>query len=126
MKRMAPLLLVAGLASTAHAAPAAEASQPTVAPPTGDSELEALSRELRRGVDGLRLEDSQSPYAAELRVIRLEALSLDASYGGVISDIHQRQSFARLDLRVGNLEHDDSGFFGAYVSVCVSFAVVRS
>ena len=48
MKRMAPLLLVAGLASTAHAAPAAEASQSTVAPPTGDSELEALSRELRR------------------------------------------------------------------------------
>ncbi len=117
MKRLVGVLslsLATLLAWPVEAAPAPEAAAPKVAAPTGGSELEALSRELRRGVEGLKLEDAQLPYGAELRVVRLEALSLDASYGGVITDIHQRQAFGRLDLRVGRLERDDSGFFGAY------------
>ena len=106
----------------AQAAPAEATSTETEKAPiaSGQSELEALVRELARSVSGLRLDDAQSPYGAELRMIRLEALALDASYGGVISDIHQRQAFARLDLSVGTLEHDDSGFFGAFAPGLIS------
>lgn len=113
VSRRAVLLGALAIVSPSAWASAPAQGQPAARGADGTSELEALSRELARSVQGLRLDDAQSPYSAELRIVRLEALSLDASYGGVITDIQQKQAFARLDLRVGSLAQDDSGFFGA-------------
>ena len=104
---------LAGPAATPAAGAAAEAETNAASADTGGgSELAALVRELRRSRDQLALEDAPSAYEAVLRFVRAEALTLDGSYGGVLSDIEERQAFGRLELPVGTLAHDDSAFFG--------------
>jgi TldD protein len=75
-------------------------------------ELAALELELRRGVAELRLPGAAEPYAAELRVVRAESVTLDGSYGGVISDLHAHQGIASVSVRVGSLARDNGNFFG--------------
>lgn len=76
------------------------------------SELAALEAELDRGIAELRLPGSAKPYAADLRVVRAESLTLDGSYGGVITDLRSTQAIATVALRVGSHERDNSNYFG--------------
>jgi hypothetical protein len=82
------------------------------ASPPETTEISALSAELERGVEGLRLPDSPEPYAAHLRVLRGELLTLAASYGSVVIDVRQQLGQGRVTVHVGDREHDESGFFG--------------
>lgn len=82
------------------------------APPEALAEIEAVRAELRRGLEGLRLPDAPKPYRAEARWVRAELLSLDGSYGGIITDVLQDQSVGLVELRVGSPQRDDSNFLG--------------
>ncbi len=96
------------VSAEARAEATSEVSSASAAAP----ETKALISELARAVSELRLADAPAPYEATLRVVRARALTLDGSYGGIITDLAERQAFARLDLRVGGLERDASNFFG--------------
>ncbi|MEM7159904.1 MAG: metallopeptidase TldD-related protein [Myxococcota bacterium] len=76
-------------------------------------EVEAVRAELVRGVEGLSLPDTPAPHRAQARWVRAELLSLDGSYGGVITNVLQQQAAGIVELRVGTPERDDSNFFGS-------------
>jgi TldD protein len=76
------------------------------------SELAAIEAELRRGIAELRLPDAPQPYAAELRMVRVESLMLDGSYGGVIVDLRGRQGIASVSVRVGSHARDNGNYLG--------------
>ncbi|HVH98966.1 MAG TPA: metallopeptidase TldD-related protein, partial [Enhygromyxa sp.] len=75
-------------------------------------ELAALEAELRRGLAELRLPDAPEPYAAELRLVRLESLMLDGSYGGVIIDLRGTDGMGLVSVRVGSHARDNGNFLG--------------
>ncbi len=77
-----------------------------------DLEVAAVEQELARGVAGLRLPDSPAPYLATVQIVRASVLSLDGSYGGVITDVIEEQAVAAIDVRVGSAARDQSGTFG--------------
>lgn len=77
-----------------------------------EAELAALEAELRRGVAELRLPDAPEPYCAELRLVRIESLLLDGSYGGVIVDLRGTDGIGSVSVRVGSHARDNGNFFG--------------
>ncbi|MEX1368430.1 MAG: hypothetical protein AB1Z98_35185, partial [Nannocystaceae bacterium] len=77
------------------------------------AEIEAVREELARSLAGLRLPDAAEPYRAEARWVRAELLSLDGSYGGIISDVLQAQAAGVVELRVGSAQRDDANFLGS-------------
>jgi TldD protein len=77
-----------------------------------ESEIAALHAELLRGVAELRLRDAAEPYAADLRLVRLDSLTIDGSYGGVIEDLRAREGIGSVNVRVGSLERDNGNFLG--------------
>lgn len=109
------MLALAVLAAPAAKAPEArpartEAPRPATAE---DFEVEATLQELTRSLAGLRLPDAPAPYHAQVQVIRATVLSLDGSYGGVITDVLEDQAAAAVEVRVGSAARDQSGTFGA-------------
>ncbi|MCA9712570.1 MAG: hypothetical protein KDK70_42470, partial [Myxococcales bacterium] len=72
----------------------------------------AVQAELQRALAGLRLPDAPRPHRAEARWVRAQLLSLDGSYGGIITNVSQRQSAGVVELRVGSPQRDDSNFMG--------------
>lgn len=77
------------------------------------AEIEAVAAELARGLAGLRLEGSPEPYYATSRWVRGDLLSLEGSYGGVITNVSERQTAGLVQVRVGSPERDSSNYFGA-------------
>ncbi|HFE47308.1 MAG TPA: hypothetical protein ENJ18_17775 [Nannocystis exedens] len=101
-----------------------------------EQERAAIRSELLRGLDQLRLSESPAcvdgdggvalggdeascdgkaapaPYFAALRLVRAELLSLDGSYGGIITDVSERQAVASIEVRVGSAARDNGGIFG--------------
>lgn len=104
---MAACLLAAPEPEAAPAAPSSEASSSAWA-----REAKAVGAELRRGVDELRLGGAPAPYRAEVRYVRVRLLSLDASFGGLITDVLERQSAGVAELRVGTAQRDNANYFG--------------
>jgi hypothetical protein len=100
------LLLAAALLLVGPAPPKAEARD------RHQAEVEAVAAELERGLAGLRLQGSPAPYRAEVRWVRADLLALDGSYGGVITNVIDRQSIGTAEVRVGSVERDNSNFFG--------------
>lgn len=76
------------------------------------SEVEAIRAELERGIAKLRLPDGPAPYYASFRGVRTETLTLDASYGGLITNLFDRKARGVVDVRVGSPEFDNANFFG--------------
>jgi TldD protein len=100
-----------GEAKTAAAASTAAAvKQPVTAL---DVEVAAIEQELARGISGLRLPDSPAPYLAQVQLVRASLFGLDASYGGVITDLVEEQAAAAVEVRVGDAKRDQGGMFGA-------------
>jgi TldD protein len=89
--------------------PAGAAVAPAAA---NTAELDAAAAELARALAGLRLPDAPAPYLAEARWVRADLLSLDGSYGGVITDVQERQAAGLAELRVGDRKFDNTNFFG--------------
>ncbi|MGB1013293.1 MAG: metallopeptidase TldD-related protein [Nannocystaceae bacterium] len=98
-----------------HALLAALLLQPgaSVQPPEpGLAEVAAIEQELVRGIAKLRLDDSPTPFLAVARVMRWELISLDGSYGGLITDVHEKQAVGTVEVRVGTAKRDQSSMFG--------------
>jgi len=120
-KLTAVSLFVALAAGAPRAAAAAPAAAPTVAsqggldklPPLERAEIEGVAAELARGLADLRLEGSPAPYFATARWVRADLLSLEGSYGGVITNVSERQTSGLVQVRVGSQERDSSNYFGA-------------
>lgn len=96
-------------------APAAPApASPPAASPAEPPVLEASAaeQELARGLAGLRLPDAPAPYHATVWLTRAEVVSIDGSYGGIITDVREEQAAAAVEVRVGSPERDHSGVFG--------------
>lgn len=100
-------------AALAPAEPAAEQAEPTAASPLHQEELRAVQEELARAVAKLRLRDAPAPHRAEARWVRAQLLSLDGSYGGVITNVMQTQTAGVAELHVGTPQRDDSNFLGS-------------
>ena len=112
---LASLLLVPAATEAAEPATEAAAPEPTKPPVKASGwakEAEAVAAELRRGVEELRLDGAPAPYRAEVRYVRVRLLSLDASFGGLITDVLERQSAGVAELRVGTPERDNANYFG--------------
>ncbi|MBA3550170.1 MAG: hypothetical protein H0T76_27140 [Nannocystis sp.] len=77
-----------------------------------DLEVAAIEQELARGLAGLRLPDSPAPYLGQVQLIRATVMSLDGSYGGIITDVLEEQAAASIEVRVGSAARDQSGTFG--------------
>lgn len=77
------------------------------------SEVAAVQAELKRGVAQLRVEGTPAPYRAEARFVRAELLSLDGSYGGVITNVLDHQSAGTVEVRIGDADRDNSNFLGS-------------
>nr|MCH9681848.1 hypothetical protein [Deltaproteobacteria bacterium] len=110
--------MMPGPATGEPAAPeAAEPSETSALGGYGEAawreELDAVCEELARGLSGLRLPDAPAPYRAEARWVRAELLSLDGSYGGIITNVMQSQAAGVAEVHVGSPQRDDSNFFGS-------------
>ena len=90
----------------------AHSQSPGQARSAAEAEVLAARAELDRAVEHLRLPSAPAPYQAELRMVRAQVLALDASYGGLITDVLEDQAVAEAQVRVGSLELDDTGFWG--------------
>lgn len=110
------LALLLGLGATvSHAAPAPEPTATKTATISKErrQELDAVKEELARGIAKLRLPDAPAPYRADARWVRAQLLSLDGSYGGIITNVMQAQSAGVAELRVGTPQRDDTNFLGS-------------
>ncbi|MCX4247599.1 metallopeptidase TldD-related protein [Paraliomyxa miuraensis] len=109
-------LFYGGGTPASHAAVAPPTSTPSAKPTVsadGRAELTAVQEELARGIAKLRLPDAPAPYRAEARWVRAQLLSLDGSYGGVITNVMQAQSAGVAEVRVGTPQRDDTNFLGS-------------
>jgi len=118
------LLSLSFLASLALAPAVEEAPEPEPTPAPAEAEAEAeaaspwaeeatvVSAELRRGIEELRLDGAPAPYRASVRYVRARVLSLDASFGGLITDVVEHQAAGVGELRVGSEERDNANYFG--------------
>lgn len=97
--------------AAAQASPESSSS-PTGAADAGAAEIEAVAAELARGMSGLRLVGAPEPYRAEARFVRADLLSLDGSYGGLVTNVVNRQAIGAVEVRVGSPVLDNSNFFG--------------
>lgn len=75
-----------------------------------DPVLEAMTSEMQRSKSQLKLEQTAAPYYIEYRIIDMDALAADASFGALRTDVHTRIRFLRVVVRVGNYKQDS--FFG--------------
>lgn len=108
-------LILALVLAPAPAKVEATASKSEVVAVQGPVELEiaAIEQELARALAGLRLPDAPAPYLAQVQLIRATVLSLDGSYGGIITDVLEDQAAASAEVRVGSAARDQSGTFGS-------------
>ena len=90
---------------------AAGANAQTVAGVADDPVLRAMKAELDRSKDQLKFENLQRPYYIEYAVMDNDIYLLDASFGGIRLEQHQRARVLRVVVRIGDYKQDS--FFGA-------------
>jgi TldD protein len=105
------LLAPGGVGASSSSSAPSGPEEATVTGPTAE-ELEAVAGELARGLAGLRLNGAPAPYRAEARFVRADLLSLDGSYGGLVTNVMNRQAIGAVEVRVGSPERDNTNFFG--------------
>jgi TldD protein len=81
-----------------HASPAAALQQ--------DPVLRAMSLELQRSKEQLRLENMQRPYYIEYSVVDRETYGVDAAFGAVRQESRRRMRFIDAEVRIGDYRQD--------------------
>jgi len=71
-----------------------------------DPVLRAMSLELQRSKDQLRLENMQRPYYIEYSVIDRETYGADAAFGAVRQESRRRMRFVDVIVRIGDYKQD--------------------
>ncbi|MEZ4383971.1 MAG: metallopeptidase TldD-related protein [Nannocystaceae bacterium] len=127
----APVLLAGPAAASPASEPASKGGDAPAPSAPSDREIAAIEAEIARGLGELRLGESPTcgddddddddgcdgkaapaPYYVAVRLVRAELLSLDGSYGGIITDVGERQAVASVEVRVGSAARDNGGIFG--------------
>ena len=110
---LAPSLLAAALAlAAAPPAPPARAVQAapgTTAPDARGDLLDAMSAELVRSMERLRLPGYEAPYFASYQLREIRAASVAGRHGAVTEDRTRLDRRLSADVRVGSYELDSSG-----------------
>src|SRR5271165_3788011 len=77
---------------------------------TDDPLLRALQEEMQRSKAQLKLEQVAAPYYIDYRVFDIDQIEVQASFGGIQTNIGSRFRLARVVVRVGDYRQDS--FFG--------------
>src|SRR5579872_1451842 len=77
---------------------------------TSDPILQAMHAELDRSKSQLKLENMGAPYYIDYRVMDMDVLSLEASYGAIRVNVRTRIRYVRAEVRLGNYKQDS--FYG--------------
>jgi TldD protein len=94
----------------ATAAPAPAAPRPAEAGPDGRvALLEAMSAEIARSMERLRLPGYEAPYFASYQLREIRAASVGGRHGAVIEDRARLDRRLSADVRVGGYDLDSSG-----------------
>src|SRR5262249_37667568 len=72
--------------------------------------LSAMKDELARSVPGLQLPGMQKPYYIEYSIADRDSLQLSASFGAIVTRLHNRDRLMDVDVRVGDHTLDNSNF----------------
>jgi predicted Zn-dependent protease len=91
---------------------------PILPPPEGttsaksesDIIFSALSDEMNRGTQGLKMEGTQPPYYVELTLDDTKSFRASASFGALISENTDRNRSLSADVRVGDYSFDNTNF----------------
>jgi TldD protein len=78
---------------------------------TDDPVLQAMSVELKRSKESLKLDQVAAPYYIEYRVIDMDEYDAEAAYGSLRSDTRTRFRFLRVVVRIGDYKQDS--YYGA-------------
>lgn len=97
------LLLVATFAVAQNASDASAASAAEV---QRDPVLRAMSEELQRSKEELKLDQMQRPYYLEFSVVDVEQYTAEAEFGGLRVDQHARNRAVRAVVRIGDYKQD--------------------
>ena len=71
-----------------------------------DPVLRAMSLELQRSKEQLRLENMQRPYYIEYSIVDRQSYGVDAAFGAVRSESRRRMRFINASVRIGNYRQD--------------------
>ena len=85
-----------------------------------DPVLEAMSVELRRSKESLKLDQVAAPYYIEYRIYDLEQYDAEAAYGSVRNNMRNRFRFLRVVVRIGDYKQDS--YYGAQAEGTISIA----
>lgn len=108
------LLLSAGFAGRAAAAPQAQDAMKLAPVPAGDADktLSALHDELQRSMTRLMLPGQEKPYYIQYRLLDLDERTIVAQFGALVGSTTTRNRFMSVDVRVGDYKLDNSNFIG--------------
>ena len=71
-----------------------------------DPVLQAMHAELERSKSQLKLENMGAPYYIDYRVMDLDALEAEASYGAIRSNVRAQLRYVRVVVRIGSYKQD--------------------
>jgi TldD protein len=74
----------------------------------------AMTDELARAKDGLRIGDEPRPYYVAYTITDAEEAELSASFGAALTDRRTRERVLRVDMRIGDPSSDNSNFAGNF------------
>ena len=72
-----------------------------------ESVMDAIRSELTRSVERLKIDDFEAPYFLSYHLRDEETYSLNARYGAISSETHNRQRYAYVESRVGSYDFDN-------------------
>jgi len=106
-----------------------------MAGPESNVVLQAMTDELKRTTDQLKIEGFDAPYYVSYRISDVDNVVIKAGFGALLEDSRDRSRLLNVDLRVGNYSLDNSnfvkqdyggwGFWGASVPLDDDYDVVR-
>jgi len=77
---------------------------------TADQTLKAMHDELERSRQGLQSSEGEKPYFIQYRLLDLDARTITASFGALISSTATHNRFMDVNIRLGSYQLDSSNF----------------
>ena len=81
---------------------------PAAASASNDPLMQAMESELSRSMQRLKLDDFDAPYFISYRLTEIQAVSMEASYGALVSSGGENYRGLVVDVRVGDYAQDNS------------------
>jgi hypothetical protein len=112
VKRLALLFVLALSAAPACAQAHADQGRGVqrAVPGDADQTLRAMRDEMERSRERLRIADLERPYYIEYRLLDVDARTVTASFGALVSTSTSRNRYMAVQVRVGDYQLDSSNF----------------